>query len=128
MPGVHARLLLTLFTVSFWFSIPVVWAQETGTRNLLNQIKELKSIVTIEADELEPRERDKLTIARGELGTISGSRGATSVSRWRTVSSTLTRLSAIRFRRSFGPGAGSNSSRGQSVWMVTGSSITTARI
>ena len=67
MPGVPARLLLTLFTVSFWFSIPVVSAQETGTRNLLNQIKELKSIVTIEADELERRERDKLTIARGDV-------------------------------------------------------------
>ena len=67
MPGVPARLLLTLFTVSFWFSIPVASAQETGTRDLLDQIKELKSIVTIEADELERRERDKLTIARGDV-------------------------------------------------------------
>ena len=67
MPGVFSRLLLTLFTVSFWFSIPVASAQETGTRDLLNQIKELKSIVRIEADELERRGRDKLTIARGDV-------------------------------------------------------------
>jgi len=67
MPGVPARLLLTLFTVSFWLSIPVASAQDAGTRDLLDQIKELKSIVTIEADELERRERDKLTIARGDV-------------------------------------------------------------
>ena len=62
-----SRLLLTLFTVSFWCPIAVVSAQDTGARNLLNEIKGLKSIVTIEADELERRERDKLTIARGDV-------------------------------------------------------------
>ena len=67
MPGVPARLLLTLFTVSFWCPIAVVSAQDTGARDLLNEIKELKSIVTIEADVLERRERDKLTIARGDV-------------------------------------------------------------
>ncbi|HZY30639.1 MAG TPA: LPS assembly protein LptD [Candidatus Methylomirabilis sp.] len=67
MPGVLSRLLLTLFTLSFCFFIPMVSAQETGTHDLLNQIKELKSVVTIEADELERRARDKLTIAKGDV-------------------------------------------------------------
>jgi len=34
---------------------------------LLERVKELKSVVRIEADEMERRERDKLTIARGDV-------------------------------------------------------------
>ncbi|MEK6569292.1 MAG: LptA/OstA family protein, partial [candidate division NC10 bacterium] len=67
MPRRLSGWLLILLALSFSYSIPVVSAQETGTRDLLNQINELKSIVRIEADELERRERDKLTIARGDV-------------------------------------------------------------
>ena len=67
MPRRLSGRLLILLALSFSYSIPVVSAQDTGTHDLLNQIKELKSIVTIEADELERRERDKLTIARGDV-------------------------------------------------------------
>lgn len=67
MPRRFSGRLLILLALSFSYSIPVVSAQETGTRDLLNQINELKSIVRIEADELERRERDKLTIARGDV-------------------------------------------------------------
>ena len=67
MPRRLSGRLLILLALSFSYSIRVVSAQEPGTRNLLNQIKELKSIVTIEADELERRERDKLTIAMGDV-------------------------------------------------------------
>jgi LPS-assembly protein len=67
MPRRLSGRLLILFALSFSCSIPVVSAQDTRTRDLLNQIKELKSIVTIEADELERRERDKLLIARGDV-------------------------------------------------------------
>jgi lipopolysaccharide assembly outer membrane protein LptD (OstA) len=62
-----SRVLLILLPLWLSYPIAVVSAQDTGTRDLLDQIKELKSIVTIEADELERRERDKLTIARGDV-------------------------------------------------------------
>ena len=67
MPRHLPRCLLTLLLLSFSYSIPVVSAQDTVSRDLLERVKELKSVVRIEADEMERRERDKLTIARGDV-------------------------------------------------------------
>jgi LPS-assembly protein len=67
MPRHLPRLLLTLLLLSFSYAVPAVSAQETGTRELLERVKELKSVVRIEANELERREREKLTIARGDV-------------------------------------------------------------
>lgn len=59
-------LLVLLLLASPWFT-PAVLAQDTGSRGLLDEINTLKSTVRIEANELERRERDKLTIARGDV-------------------------------------------------------------
>ncbi len=67
MPRHLPRLLLTLLLLSFSYAVPAVSAQETGTRELLERVKELKSVVRIEANEIERREREKLTIARGDV-------------------------------------------------------------
>ena len=67
MPRRLSRLLVTLLAFSFCSSLPTVSAQDTGSQDFLNRVKELKSIVRLEADELERRERDKLTIARGDV-------------------------------------------------------------
>ncbi len=67
MPRRLSRLLLILHALFFCSSLPVVSAQEAGSQDFLNRVKELKSIVRLEADELERRERDKLTIARGDV-------------------------------------------------------------
>ncbi len=67
MPRRLQRLLLMLLLLSFSYAVPAVSAQETGTRELLERVKELKSVVRIEANELERREREKLTIARGDV-------------------------------------------------------------
>jgi LPS-assembly protein len=67
MPRHLPRCLLTLLLLSFSYSIPVVSAQDTASRDLLERVKELKSVVRIEANELERREREKLTIARGDV-------------------------------------------------------------
>jgi LPS-assembly protein len=61
------RILLTLLLLSCSSSIAVVSAQDTGSRDLLDRVTELKSAVRVEANELERRERDKLTIARGDV-------------------------------------------------------------
>jgi LPS-assembly protein len=42
-------------------------AQDTASHGLLDKINEIKSAVHIEANEMEYRERDKLTIARGDV-------------------------------------------------------------
>ncbi len=67
MPRHLPRCLLTLLLLSLSYSIPFVSAQDTGTRELLDRVNELKSTVRIEADELERREREKITIARGDV-------------------------------------------------------------
>jgi len=67
MPRHLPRILLTLLLVSFSPLIAVVSAQDTGSRDLLDRVKELKSAVRVEANELERREREKLTIARGDV-------------------------------------------------------------
>lgn len=59
-------LLAFFFLASPWFT-PAVLAQDTESRGLLDKIDELKSAVRIEANEIERRERDKLTIARGDV-------------------------------------------------------------
>ncbi len=66
MPRHLPRTLLTLL-LSLSYSIPVVSAQDSGSRDLLERVKELKSVVRIEANEMERREREKLTIARGDV-------------------------------------------------------------
>ncbi len=67
MPRHLPRILLTLLLLSFSSFIAVVSAQDTGSRDLLDRVKELKSAVRVEANELERREREKLTIARGDV-------------------------------------------------------------
>jgi len=67
MPRHLPRILLTLLLVSLSPLIAVVSAQDTGSRDLLDRVKELKSAVRVEANELERREREKLTIARGDV-------------------------------------------------------------
>ena len=67
MPRCFSGLLLILFALSFSYPIPVVSAQDSGSQDLLSRVKELKSVVRIEADELEHRARDKVTIARGNV-------------------------------------------------------------
>lgn len=59
-------LLVFVFLVSPW-STPAVSAQGTESGGLLDKIHELKSVVRIEANELERRERDKVTIGRGDV-------------------------------------------------------------
>lgn len=67
MPRYLPRIPLTLLLLLFSYSTPVVSAQESGSRDLLERVKELKSVVRIEANEMERREREKLTIARGDV-------------------------------------------------------------
>ncbi len=67
MPRHLPRILLTLLLLSFSSFIAVVSAQDTGSRDLLDRVKELKSAVRVEANELERLEREKLTIARGDV-------------------------------------------------------------
>ncbi|MDE2180295.1 MAG: LPS-assembly protein LptD [candidate division NC10 bacterium] len=59
-------LAVLLFLASPWF-MPAVFAQDTGSRGLLDKLTDLKSAVRIEANEIERHERDKLTIARGDV-------------------------------------------------------------
>ena len=59
-------LLVCFFLVSSWFT-SAVSAQETESKGLLDKIHGLKSVVRIEANELERRDRDKITIGRGDV-------------------------------------------------------------
>lgn len=67
MPRCLLPVLLVLFVVILPYFTPVVSAQDTGSGDLLNKLNELKSTVRIEANEMERRDRDKLTIARGDV-------------------------------------------------------------
>lgn len=67
MPRYLLPVLLVLFVLTLPCFMPVVSAQDTGSRGLLDKLNELKSAVRIEAKEIERRERDKLTIARGDV-------------------------------------------------------------
>lgn len=67
MPRCLLPVLLVLFVLTLPCFMPVVSAQDTGSRGLLDKLNELKSAVRIEAKEIERRERDKLTIARGDV-------------------------------------------------------------
>ena len=67
MPRRLSPLLLILLALLFTAPFPMAFAQDTGSQRFLDRVKERKSIVRLEADELERRERDKLTIARGDV-------------------------------------------------------------
>ncbi|MDD5560309.1 LPS assembly protein LptD [Candidatus Methylomirabilis sp.] len=67
MPRYLLPVLLTLFALTLPYFTPVVSAEDTGSGDLLEKLNELKSTVRIEANEMERRDRDKLTIARGDV-------------------------------------------------------------
>jgi len=67
MPRDLSGLLLIFLALSLSYPIPAVSAQDAGSQHFLDRVKELKSIVRLEADELEYRARDKVTIARGDV-------------------------------------------------------------
>ncbi len=67
MPRCLLPVLLAFFILTSLCSTPVVSAQDAGSRGLLDKLNELKSTVRIEANEMERRESDKLTIARGDV-------------------------------------------------------------
>ena len=66
-------LLILLFLAWPWFT-PAALAQDTESKGLLDKINELKSVVRIEANELGRRERDKVTIGRGDVRIQTESR------------------------------------------------------
>lgn len=67
MPRYLLPVSLVLFVLTLPCFMPVVSAQDAGSQGLLDRLNELKSAVRIEANEIERRERDKLTIARGDV-------------------------------------------------------------
>ncbi len=67
MPRRLSRFLLTLLAFSFSYPISIAVAQDSQSSEILDQVKRLKSIVRIEANELERREQEKLTIAKGDV-------------------------------------------------------------
>ncbi len=67
MPRYRLPVLLFLLALILHYAIPAASAQDTESRGLLEKINELQSTVRIEANEIERRERDKLTIARGDV-------------------------------------------------------------
>ncbi len=67
MPRRLPHLLLTLLAFSFSYPLVPALAQDPRSSNILDQVKELKSILRIEANELERREREKLIIAKGDV-------------------------------------------------------------
>ncbi|WP_337287475.1 LPS assembly protein LptD [Candidatus Methylomirabilis sp.] len=67
MPRYLLPVLLALFVLTLPCFMPVVSAQDTESRGLLDKINEIKSTVRVEANEIERRERDKFTIARGDV-------------------------------------------------------------
>ncbi|PWB48614.1 MAG: hypothetical protein C3F12_02330 [Candidatus Methylomirabilota bacterium] len=82
MPRYLAATLSVLFVFASPFLMPAApalsqaegSAQESGSRGLLDTIDTLKSAVRIEANEIERRERDKLTIARGDVRILMENR------------------------------------------------------
>jgi LPS-assembly protein len=67
MPRRLPHLLLTILAFSFSYPPTTALAQETRSSNILDEVKQLKSILRIEANELERREREKLTVAKGDV-------------------------------------------------------------
>lgn len=67
MPRRLLPVLSVLYVLTLLCFVPVASAQDTGSRGLLDKLNELKSTVRIEANEMERRESDKLTIARGDV-------------------------------------------------------------
>ncbi|MCZ7626647.1 MAG: hypothetical protein M5R38_13465 [Candidatus Methylomirabilis sp.] len=125
MPRYLAATLSVLFVFASPFLMPAApalsqaegSAQESGSRGLLDTIDTLKSAVRIEANEIERRERDKLTIARGDVRILMENRILNA-----------DEVEADEAQQVIRARGGCNSSMGKAVWTAIVSNTTIAPI